>query len=284
MKYTIILCLICIFHLEGFSANNWQKADSLFNAENFVLAGIEYERIAYNPSNNLELTRALIKKGDCLLAQNNFVEAEYSLSRIKFNDLPDSLLYLARYKNAFASYLNSNFQNAESQLIQLQNYIEDSTYIVKSFLLHGLVLNELDSFNLAKEKIKQYINYHYSSDEKIQKLIELDVLYNLKAIPKYKSEKKAGKLSSFLPGAGQIYAGYFAEGAVSVLFQLAGLSFGVYSFFIKNYITSVLIGYSFFQKFYLGGVQRAEFLVRKRNYLVKRKFNDKAKNYILSIY
>jgi hypothetical protein len=36
MKYTIILCLICIFHLEGFSANNWQKADSLFNAENFV--------------------------------------------------------------------------------------------------------------------------------------------------------------------------------------------------------------------------------------------------------
>jgi hypothetical protein len=166
----------------------------------------------------------------------------------------------------------------------LQNYIEDSTYIVKSFLLHGLVLNELDSFNLAKEKIKQYINYHYNSDEKIQKLIELDVLYNLKAIPKYKSEKKAGKLSSFLPGTGQIYAGYFAEGAVSVLFQLAGLSFGVYSFFIKNYITSVLIGYSFFQKFYLGGVQRAEFLVRKRNYLVKRKFNDKAKNYILSIY
>jgi hypothetical protein len=123
----------------------------------------------------------------------------------------------------------------------------------------------------------------FTNDDFVEKFKQTFVT-NLKAIPKYKSEKKAGKLSSFLPGTGQIYAGYFAEGVVSVLFQLAGLSFGVYSFFIKNYITSVLIGYSFFQKFYLGGVQRAEFLVRKRNYLVKRKFNDKAKNYILSIY
>ena len=276
--------MICIFHLEGFSVNNWHKADSLFDAGNFFLAGIEYERIAYNPLNNLELTNALIKKGDCLLAENNYSEAEYSLSRIRFNDLPDSLLYLARYKNAFASYLNSNFQNAESQLIQLQNYIEDSAYIVKSFLLHGLVLNELDSFNLAKEKIIQYIKYNYKSDDKKLKLDELELLYSLKEIPKYKSESKAARLSTFLPGSGQLYAGYFAEGAVSVLFQLAGLGFGVYSFIIKNYITSVIIGYSFFQKFYLGGVQRAEFLVRKRNYLLKRKFNDKAKNYILSIY
>jgi tetratricopeptide (TPR) repeat protein len=276
--------LICIFHLGGFSANNWQKADSLFDAGNFFLAGIEYERIAYNPSNNIDLTNALLKKGDCLLAQNNFSEAEYSLSRIRFNDLPDSLLYSARYKNAFASYLNSNFQNAESQLIQLQNFIEDSTYIVKSLLLHGLILNELDSFDLAKEKIKQYIIYSYKNENKKQKLEELELMYSLKEIPKFKSEKKAAKLSTFLPGTGQIYAGYFAEGAVSVLFQLAGLGFGVYSFLIKNYITSVIIGYSFFQKFYLGGVNRAEFLVRKRNYLVKRKFNDKAKNYILSMY
>jgi hypothetical protein len=276
--------LICIFHLEGFSANNWHKADSLFNAGDFFLAGIEYERIAYNPLNNIEFTRALIKKGDCLLAQKNYTEAEYSFSRIRFNDLPDSLLYLARYKNAFSSYLNSNFSNAESQLIQLQNFIEDSTYIVKSFLLHSLVLNELDSFNLAKEKIKQYIIYTYKNEDKKQKLDELELLFSLKQIPKYKSEKKAAQLSTFLPGTGQIYAGYFAEGAVSVMFQLAGLGFGVYSFLIKNYITSVIIGYSFFQKFYLGGVQRAEFLVRKRNYLVKRKFNDKAKNYILSMY
>lgn len=276
--------MICIFHLGGFSANNWQKADSLFDAGNFFLAGIEYERIAYNPSSNIDLTNALLKKGDCLLAQNNFSEAEYSLSRIRFNDLPDSLLYLARYKNAFASYLNSNFQNAESQLIQLQNFIEDSTYIVKSFLLHGLILNELDSFDLAKEKIKQYISYYYKNEDKKQKLKSLELMYCLKEIPKYKSEKKAAKLSTFLPGTGQIYAGYFAEGAVSVLFQLAGLGFGVYSFLIKNYITSVIIGYSFFQKFYLGGVNRSEFLVRKRNYLVKRKFNDKAKNYILSMY
>ena len=276
--------MICIFHLEGFSVNNWHKADSLFEAGNFLLSGIEYERIAYNPSDNLELTKALIKKGDCLLAQNNFSDAEYSLSRIRFNDLPDSLLFVARYKNAFASYLNSNFSNAESQLIQLQNNIEDSASIVKSFLLHSLVLNELDSFNLAKEKIAQYIKFTYKNEEKKQKLNELELFYTLKQIPKYKSESKASKLSTFLPGTGQIYAGYFAEGAVSVLFQLAGLSFGVYSFLIKNYITSVVIGYSFFQKFYLGGVQRAEFLVRKRNYLEKRKFNEKTKKYILSLY
>jgi hypothetical protein len=131
------------------------------------------------------------------LAQKNFTEAEYSFSRIRFNDLPDSLLYLARYKNAFSSYLNSNFSNAESQLIQLQNFIEDSTYIVKSFLLHSLVLNELDSLNLAKEKIKQYIIYTYKNEDKKQKLDELELLFSLKQIPKYKSEKKAFSFNLF---------------------------------------------------------------------------------------
>lgn len=244
---------------------------------------MEYERIAYQSIDQNEIALALIKKGDCCIANENFDDAEFTLSRIKFNDLPDSIFFNAHYKNAFACYLNGNYSAADGHLLQIQNLLEDSVYIIKSLLLHAMVLNELDKFADAKQKLLLYVN-SIKVENKGQLLNEIELAYQEKNIPKYKDPEKANKLSTFLPGVGQLYAGYFWEGAASVAFQLVGLSFGVYSFFIKNYITSVLIGLSFFQKFYLGGVKRAEFLVNKRNYIVKRKFNDRTKKMILSYY
>jgi hypothetical protein len=83
-----------------------------------------------------------------------------------------------------------------------------------------------------------------------------------------------------LPGVGQLYAGYFWEGALNVTLQLAGLGFTGLCIWQKYYFTGAFVGFSIFQKFYGGGINRTQFLVEKRNHIKIRTFNDEIKKYL----
>lgn len=287
MKLLIILCSICIFHCEGFSSNKQQqlffKADSLFQKKEYQLAGIEYDRIAYlAPTNELRVI-SLIKKADCYLLRNNFLVAETCLLRIAYYDINDSLQYAARMATATAAYLNSNFDLAESQIIQIKNFVSDTSLYTKSLPLYALILNESNRWEEAQQTLLQYINSNQliSATQKSTLINEVNTFYTKKNIPKLKSVEKAKNLSTLLPGTGQLYLGYVGEGIANVSFQLIGLGFTGLCIWQKYYVTGALVGFSFFQKFYAGGITRTVFLANKRNYKVKRKFNDEAKNIIL---
>ncbi|MES2837453.1 MAG: hypothetical protein V4667_08015 [Bacteroidota bacterium] len=286
MKLLIILCSICIFHCEGFSNNKQQlfyKADSLFEKKEYQLAGIEYDRIAYSASTNETKVISLIKKADCYLLRNNFSVAEKCLLRIAYYDIGDSLHYAARIATATAAYLNSNFELAESQIIQIKSFVTDTSLYTNCLPLYALILNESNRWSEAQQTLLQYINSNQfiSSAQKEAYANEINTIYSQKNIPKLKNVEKAKNLSTFLPGTGQLYLGYVAEGVASVAFQLVGLGFTGLCIWQKYYVTGALIGFSFFQKFYAGGITRTEFLANRKNYNMKRKFNDEAKNIIL---
>ena len=247
------------------------------------MAGIGYDQIAYLSGENIIKTKALLKKADCYLARKEFAKAEIVLSRIYYADLNDSLIYFARYKTALASYLNSNFSEAESQVIQAKSFINDSGLVYQFYPLYVLILNESKKYQEAKEVLIAYATY-LVKDTLQKKIIlnEIDQQYQLSKIPKMKDPEKAKKLSMFLPGTGQLYAGYFWEGALNVTLQLAGLGFTGLCIWKKYYFTGAFVGFSIFQKFYGGGMNRAQFLVEKRNYIKTRTFNDKVKNYLLA--
>lgn len=247
------------------------------------MAGIGYDQIAYLSGENIVKTKALLKKADCYLARKEFAKAEIVLSRIYYADLNDSLIYFARYKTALASYLNSNFSEAESQVIQAKSFINDSGLVYQFYPLYVLILNESKKYQEAKEVLKAYTTYLVK--DTLQKNIilnEIDQQYQISKIPKLKDPEKAKKLSMFLPGTGQLYAGYFWEGALNVTLQLAGLGFTGLCIWEKYYFTGAFVGFSIFQKFYGGGMNRAQFLTEKRNYIKTRTFNDKVKNYLLA--
>lgn len=280
--------MICIFRFAGYSATEAEltylikKADSLFQAGQYQLAGIGYDEIAYVSGNNIIKTKALINKADCYLARKEFAKAELVLSRIYYADLNDSLVFMARYKTALAAYLNSNFGEAESQVIQAKSLISDSSLVYGIYPLYVLILNENVKYEEAKKVLINYVNH--TIQDSIQKAIvihEIGEYYQESKIPKLKSAEKAKKLSMFLPGTGQLYAGYFWEGALNVSLQLVGLGFTGLCVWKQYYFTGAFVGFSIFQKFYGGGMNRAQFLVEKRNYIKTRTFNDAIKNYVL---
>lgn len=280
--------MICIFRFAGYSAIEvdfnilFKRADSLFQSQQYQMAGIGYDQIAYLSGENIIKTKALLKKADCYLARQEFAKAEIVLSRIYYADLNDSLIYFARYKTALASYLNSNFSEAESQVIQAKSFINDSGLVYQFYPLYVLILNESKKYQEAKEALLAYAKHMVKdSIEKRRIMHEIESQYHYKKIPLLKSPEKAKNLSMFLPGTGQLYAGYFWEGALSVSLQLVGLGFTGLCILNKYYFTGIALGTSIFQKFHVGGMNRSEFLVNKRNHIETRSFNDKIKSYLL---
>ena len=88
-------------------------------------------------------------------------------------------------------------------------------------------------------------------------------------------------MSSLLPGLGQVYAGYFWEGFVNASLQLISLAFTGGAIYLKYYITSFMVGYTTFYRFYRGGQNRAEFLANQHNYEKTRDYNTRLKKIIL---
>jgi hypothetical protein len=190
--------LICIFRFAGYSAIEvdfnilFKRADSLFQSQQYQMAGIGYDQIAYLSGENIIKTKALLKKADCYLARQEFAKAEIVLSRIYYADLNDSLIYFARYKTALASYLNSNFSEAESQVIQAKSFINDSGLVYQFYPLYVLILNESKKYKEAKEVLIAYANYLVK--DTLQKNIilnEIDQQYQISKIPKLKYPEKA---------------------------------------------------------------------------------------------
>ena len=44
-------------------------------------------------------------------------------------------------------------------------------------------------------------------------------------------------------------------------------------FVIQYYVAGVILGYGVFQRFYMAGVKRAEYLANRKNYRTKRDYN-----------
>lgn len=281
-------CLICISLFAGsltnpvLGGNGFGIADSLFLLGKYYPAALEYERAAYlSPTNSIR-TLALLKKAECFKQTRDFLESEKATERIVYSNLNDTLIAEARYQSALCSYLAGNFVNAENHLLQMKAFIRDSSLTVNSLPLYALVLNELQRWPEAKEMALESIrNSRLSVEEKDTLLKEINELYVTENYPRMKNLLKAQKMSAFLPGLGQLYAGYFWEGAASSFLNIASAGFIVYSIYTKLYFTGIITGSGIFSKFYLGGSNRLEYLVGKRNYKVLRSYNDQLKNVIL---
>lgn len=261
-----------------------QRADSLFAQGQYQLAGIVYEEVSYLSVDNEIKAQALLSKADCYLAKQQYSKAQTVLTRIYYPELNDTLVYESRYKTTLAAYLNSDFNYAVSQVILATSLLSDSSLFIHIYPLYAMVLNEQHKWDSSKQVVLKYINFVEKDPIlKLKYTQEIHSFYAAKKIPKLKSPEKAKMLSTFLPGTGQLYAGYFWEGAINVTLQLVGLGATAIGIYNKYYFTSAFVGFGLFQKFYAGGMNRSMFLANKRNYVMTRKFNAPIRDYLLNL-
>lgn len=280
--YFLISILSILACTLGFGQPIQKTADSLFLKGSFYSASVEYERVAFLSADNAIRTKALLKKAECQKQTGSFQEAKKTTERIIYTGLTDTLISTSHYQGALCSYLSGDFASAENHLLQMTAFMRDSSLTENSLPLYVLVLNELQRWPEAKEKALQAINAAtLPSAERDSLRIAIHKMYNPVNYPRMKNLLKAQKMSAFLPGLGQLYAGYFWEGATSAFLNVASVGFMAYCIYTKLYFTGIITGSGIFSKFYLGGSNRLEYLVAKRNYKMNRNYNDQLKNTIL---
>jgi len=279
---TIRYCLTCISLFVIFSTRGQDVrgqdlralADSLYKAGHYFDASIAYERILFeNNDPNAQLV-AIFGKTRCQKQEGRYDQAMTFLENWQAYPFPDSSLAEIHYQQALRTYLGGHFENVLS-LVDRWSY-EHGGHPPTPMLvvLKILALNELGRWKEAGDA------YHAFVAQREPAKVLPDLYLH---IPRLKSVEKAQWLSQFIPGAGQFYAGRPGEAIFSILVQTAGIWFAVVSFEQHYYVSAWLIGAALFGAFHMGGVRRAEVLVRQSNRKKMLAFNEAVREQLVSL-
>ena len=267
--------LICIFLCVPFLTKaQFTTADSLFKLGLYYDAGIAYERVIFNNPTPEVKQEALLRKSYTYKLRHYFTEALQTLERTDLTDQPDSVQFTFRYEMALNAYLAQHYAAAQNQLLQLKYFIPDTALTNQTLYLEILTLHALNRPTEADSVFKIYAQ--------VYKLpVQTIAAYHQIEKPQLKNPKKAERLAMFLPGVGQMYAGYPVRGLTSAGLQTAALTFGVFSMVNGNYLLGFFSGFGLLQAFYFGSLRHTQYLVEKKNAELTQAYQEKLKQVIL---
>jgi TM2 domain-containing membrane protein YozV len=249
-------------------------ADSLYRQGRYFDASIACERILFGGGDAGELFHAVIRKTQCLKKQLLYDQTVTFLNAWQSYPFPDSAKALIHYEQVLCTFLGGRFENVVS-LVDRWPYLhagQPPAPLLK--ILKILSLNELQRWNEAGEAYRKFI---------VSGQLPAPPPDLYAQLPRLKSVTKAQWLSTFIPGAGQFYAGRPGEAMLSIAIQAAGIWFAVVSLQQHYYVSAWLIGAALFGSFHMGGVRRSEVLVRQYNRKKILAFNEKVKEQLLQL-
>jgi len=253
-------------------------ADSLFNLNLYVDAAIEYEKAYFYNKLEVERVHIIFKKAKCEKLSLRYSAEIKTLNRINISKCTDSVVCFAYYELAFANYMINNYAKANDLLERAHSLPINNQQYNACIFLHGLVLNELNEYEFAKTKFKEYFRNRFNAK---QLFTVIDSLYADENIPKLKSIKRARRLSLFLPGAGLFYAKKPSKAIVNVSLLLAATVYTAYNVSITNYVTAITSGLYFMKYFYIGGVNQLYTEIPSYNNKISQRFNNSVKQVLI---
>jgi hypothetical protein len=282
--YLLTVCILsnfkCVANAD--SLEILRKADSLSLAGEHYLSSVFYRKALYFEVDQLTRCRLALKGASELKLVQKYNDAAEVLNSVQLEGMPDSVVFLVKYQCALLSYLDGSFGAAENYLLQIRYLIKDTARFNGTYLLNALILNEQFKWKEAQKKLLALNESLYDSDSlELPGKKMIDELYEPSRLPRIKNKDKAVRMSTFLPGLGQAYAGYPGEGAVNLSALLITSGAMVFGILNQYYFTSIVLGNVVIGKFYQGGLSRTEFLVDKKNYQRTRKFNEDIKNRVV---
>lgn len=274
MRHMNKFCLICTFLCVPFLGNaQIELADSLYKVGDYYHASVAYEYAYFLGIYPQRVNEILLKRTYCLKQQANFEAAYQNLERADFYSDNDSLRFLLFYESAVNALLAKKVDVALSKIKELQFEITDSVLLLKILPFEVLALNELNRWEEAQIKYQQLAGRYSITYDPYPEIIDF----------KMKNPEKAMTLSYFLPGAGQMYAGYFWKGAVSTLLNLGMVGFSGWSFLKGYFFSGTFTGAALFYLSYNGGARYAELLAKQHNANKISQFNQEVRNHVIKM-
>lgn len=281
-----MLAFVFLFRTTLINAQNplFAFADSLFAASRYTEAAFEYEKIAFYNSTDSIRNYAYIKRAQSFKATEKYYEAFQNYSRVNLNSYNDSIKCSINYQTGLMLYLSNFFTDANNYLQRNFNLNTSTVEYKHSILLHVLVLNELQRYNEAKNKLSVYSTNYANAAQKDSISYLLINYYEKNSLPQLLSLKKARRLSKFLPSAGLFYIGKPGRALANFGFLLASLGYTGINAYAGNYITSATAGVHMVRLFYIGGLNQLNELVPAINIKRSKTFNESVKNKILCLF
>jgi hypothetical protein len=234
---------------------NWLSLSSC-QAQGLGSCELQLEEQIFQSNTEAQQINLILKKANCLKQKNMFAEAYNNLLRIEFENLADTL----QNKILFELMLNATMANQPNDamyyLIQHKNFVTDSANSYQINLLKAIIYLENREWETAHQLMRSLLR----ENEKLK----LDSIWNAN-FPRFKNVKKARRLSTFLPGLGQSYAGKAGFGIINFI-GIAGSAYFTYWHIIHQYYwIAAITGGGWMSRFYVGGLKTSTSLTRKNN-------------------
>ncbi len=247
-------------------------------------AAVSFERIYFTSEDTQTKIIANLKRAEALKQMGAFTKARNDLQRSVHVNIHADLHQKVLYEMAFCDYMAGNFTSSLAFLSQIEHYypvFRESIEVERLFALTNVMLGNWEK---SREHTVVLIEKSLSSQMIKDSLVtETANLFCNCKWPIEKSEKRAGMLSTFLPGSGQVYAGYPGKGILNAGSQLLALSFAGVMMWQGLYITGFTVGLGLFQSFYFGGIRQANFLTHQSNLGDFADYKEKLSLFIFSI-
>jgi len=262
MKYIIIILQILIpFTINSQAIVNETVAEELLLLEQNI----------WQTTNDSAKIILLIEKSKKYQAEHMYKLAVAELDRVPQNFSDDSLAAVVEYEKMLNYFLNADYGYCKSIHISTEN-INRINKKNEYALMRLQALNETEKWQECKQEL---LATNVGKDSVI--LIQIQ---QLPEAYKYISPEKCRKLSSFLPGLGEVKAGYTVKGITSFVINAGLLAFTGYNFYTGYYVTGAVAGIFPFLKFYSGGKRLSESLAHKHNEKEKKELQLKYSEFI----
>ncbi len=292
MKWTSAFFSICIFLCATFSSKGnvfaqdaaLLKGDSLFALGNYFEAAIAYERAYFFSRSQQQKTVANLRKASALKQMGEHDRVVTDLQRSLPYAGDEALRKEILYEMAFSAYLSGSYPLSHSIISQLEFHYPQGVNIESFPLLKSLVLVKMENWEAVMDYSDNFFNGIEEDSRKTQMLQDLLFLLEEGNRPQPLNPSRARMWSTFIPGAGQWYAGSPGKGALNGFSQLVSLGGAALLAYNQLYISSVIVGLGLFQSFYFGGIRQAGELAEQNSADQMTSYQDRLSAILIEIH
>lgn len=273
MPYVSRFCLTCIFLCAPFISKAQRVlGDSLFAEGAYQKATIAYEFALFQGLAPDDVASVILNLNAAFKLAGEYSKAVAAFDRVDFYSGSDSLRSVLYYQYIVSAMLAKRHDLAWSKLVEFRYELPGKVAEEVLLTLEILCLNEMGRWEEAHQRFKAWSMIYGITTDPYPDMLK----------QKMKNPDKAFALSYWLPGVGQMYAGYPGKGVVSSLLNAGLVTFSVYSFIGGYYLSGVFTGVALFYLSYNGGARYAQVLAEQHNTKRKEIFSEQVRQILVS--
>lgn len=279
VKFKIFIAVISFFLLfnSGVSQNldhTFAYAHKQLEMENYKNAISAYRRVLFFDSTQKFTSKSNYHVASCYKKTGEINKAHYFYDLAYNSTHDDSLKNDIILNKSFLYIIQQRPDYAMMELASLDNDLHPHFQRQATFY-HGIIAFRNNRFKEAEKYFSSI-----TDNQNKAKQNKLDSLFIQIEDVNKKNPTLAKYLSLIIPGLGQLYAGYYEEAANSFLLSAGFWSLYFYTATKYSLFDAILSIYPWFHRYYLGGFNRAEDLLKQK----KQEQRNRILNDILELY